>query len=357
MSSAQGQLYTPANGTEVEGSSSTFIFGWSPSQGHRFMDFSHTGPARSIKGVSFRLDGASQVAIGRTWSKVTIRMAHGDWNSIQYNRSNAYRLVDTPVTVFDKAWSFPALNGKPPLDPAAWGGVRSSLQFRFSQPWQYNGKDAIFFEFVFSGGVADGNRTWPDTSSEFEYKLDSMPESAWRGAGGGKQSYPDDKSSGCVDSAFDFPTKKVPAYLDANLSGSSDITLSIDAYYTAPNTPLLLALGLAGVPQGGDVGVGCNRFYPDLLTPLAILVLPAPSSKYVSSAKITAPRQTSWKDFWMQAIWFDSKDSSLKLSNAMRVSTSQSGIIPAATSYVAGGTNYNVWTSSEKGMPFIRYDL
>lgn len=104
--SAQQHLYTPASGTGVEGPGSTFIFGWAPNQGHRFMDFSQVGTQRTIRGMSFRLDGQSQVAIGRTWSKVTIRVAHGDWSSIRYNASSAYRLVDTPVTVFDKAWSF-----------------------------------------------------------------------------------------------------------------------------------------------------------------------------------------------------------------------------------------------------------
>lgn len=350
---AQGHLYTPATGTDVEGTAETSIFGWAANQGHRFMDFSHTGRSQTIKGVSFRLDGRSQQAIGRTWSKVTIRIAHGDWSSIQYNKSNAFRLVDTPITVFDKTWSFPALNGKPPLDPASWGGVGNSLNFRFSTPWVYNGKDAIFFEFTFSGGKAANNQPWIGTTPKgFEYYLDSMPQSAWRG-GASKQSYPDYKSAVCYDSAYGT---KVSASLDASVSGTSTVSLDMSAYYTSPTDPVLVALSVAGTPSGVDVGGACNLFYPDLHAPLAILVLTTPS-KGVSSANVRAPRQSAWTDFWLQAAWFDSKTRAFKLTNAMRVSATPGRIIPVATSYIAGSTKFSVWTAAAKGLPYMRYDI
>lgn len=231
--------------------------------------------------------------------------------------------------------------------------MRSSLKFRFSQPWQFNGKDAIFVEFTFSGGKADGNRAWGDTDPAFEYKLDSMPEAQWRG-GAAKQSYPDDKKSGCVDSYFG--TKFVPATLDAKVSGTSTVRLDVYASYTAPNAPLLLALGVAGREKGVRVTSSCNLFYPDLTSSLAILVLPTPT-KFTSSASISAPRQAAWQNFWMQAAWFDSKSNALKLSNAIRIAATASGIVPFATSYVAGGTRFNVWTSLSKGLPYVRYDL
>ena len=66
--------------------------------------------------MSFRLDYRDHNAIGRTWSNVQVFVAHGDWSSIQYNKSNAYKLIDTPVKVFDQQWSFPAVKGKPALD-------------------------------------------------------------------------------------------------------------------------------------------------------------------------------------------------------------------------------------------------
>jgi hypothetical protein len=146
------------------------------------MDFSHEGEPRAIRGVSFRLDQREHDAIGRTWSNITVRVAHADWDSIQYNKSPEFTLVDTPVKVFDQEWSFPAVKGRPPLTPASWGGLQNSLTFLFSEPWEDNGKDAIFLEFKFSGGTAHNGERWAgQTSSGFEYYLDSMPqEGEWR---------------------------------------------------------------------------------------------------------------------------------------------------------------------------------
>ena len=175
-------LTTPTAAAVREGSDSTFIFGWAANATHRFMDFSHAGKARMIRGVSFRLDQREHDASGRTWSNVTVRVGHADWDSIQYNQSPEFTLVDTPVKVFDQEWSFPAVKGTPPLTPASWGGLQNSLTFRFSEPWRYNGKDALFLEFQFSGGTAHNGTPWEgQTPDGFEYYLDSMPEDGgWR---------------------------------------------------------------------------------------------------------------------------------------------------------------------------------
>ena len=113
-----------STGTDREGPASTFIFGWAANATHRFMDNSHRGRPRKIRGLSFRLDYRDHNAIGRTWKNVTIRIAHGDFRSIKYNRSREFKLVDRPVRVFDKPWSFPTVKGFPPLKPASWGGPK-----------------------------------------------------------------------------------------------------------------------------------------------------------------------------------------------------------------------------------------
>ena len=175
---------TPPAAVSREGSASTLIFGWAANATHRFMDSTHQGKPREIRAVSFRLDQREHDAIGRTWSNVILRVAHGDWKSIQYNKSEEYTLTDDPVKVFDREWSFPAVTGRPPLTPASWGGLQNSLTFRFSKPWQYNGRDAIFLEFEFSGGTAHNGKPWVGQNPKgFEYFLDSMPEDGgWREA-------------------------------------------------------------------------------------------------------------------------------------------------------------------------------
>jgi translation initiation factor 1 (eIF-1/SUI1) len=177
-------LPTTSTAGDKEGPVSTFIFGWAANATHRFMDFSHTGKPRNVNGLSFRLDHRDHNAIGRTWENVTVRVAHGDFSSIEYNASRNYELVDEPVKVFDKSWSFPGLKGFPPLEPASWGGPQNSLSFRFDKPFEYNGKDAIYVEFKFSGGTAEDGREWKgELPYGFEYFLDSMPEvGGWRTA-------------------------------------------------------------------------------------------------------------------------------------------------------------------------------
>lgn len=171
-----------STGNDKEGPASTFIFGWAANATHRFMDASHRGKPRKIRGMSFRLDYRDHNSIGRTWKNVTVRISHGDFASIRHNRSRAFKLVDKPVKVFDREWSFPTVKGFPPLKPASWGGPKNSLRFRFDKPWEYNGKDAIFVEFKFTGGKTADGREWKgEIPFGFEYYLDSMPSAGgWR---------------------------------------------------------------------------------------------------------------------------------------------------------------------------------
>ena len=175
-------LPTTSTAGDEEGPVAAGFFGWAANATQRFMDNSHKGEPRTVHGISFRLDYQDHDTIGRTWEKVTIKIAHGDWSSVKYNASKAYTLTDKMVLAFDKKWSFPTLKGFPALKPAAWGGPQSALNFRFDQPFEYNGKDAIFVEFVFTGGKAVDGREWKgDLPFGFEYFLDSMPESGgWR---------------------------------------------------------------------------------------------------------------------------------------------------------------------------------
>ncbi len=175
-------LPTSSTPGDEEGPVATGLFGWAAKMTHRFLDNSHQGEPRLINGLSFRLDYRDHDSIGRSWENVTIRIAHGDWSSIKYNASREYKLVDKPRVVFSKPWSFPTLKGFPATKPAEWGGPQNALNFRFDEPFEYNGKDAIYVEFVFDGGKAVDDRKWEgDLPFGFEYYLDSMPQSGgWR---------------------------------------------------------------------------------------------------------------------------------------------------------------------------------
>ena len=180
-----------STGDEREGPVACGFFGWAADATHRFMDNSHQGSPRMIHGLSFRLDHRDHDTIGRTWENITIRVAHGDWSTIKYNTSREYKLLDDEQVVFSKEWSFPTLKGQPALKPAQWGGPQNCLNFRFDKPFKYNGKDAIYIEFVFSGGTTEDGREWEgDLPYGFEYFLDSMPEAGgWRQAEGPRGLY------------------------------------------------------------------------------------------------------------------------------------------------------------------------
>ncbi len=180
-----------STGDDKEGPVACGFFGWAADATHRFMDNSHQGDARQIHGLSFRLDYRDHDTIGRTWDNITVKIAHGKWSSIKYNASRDYELLDQETTVFSKEWTFPTLKGYPALKPAEWGGPQNCLNFQFDKPFMYNGKDAIYVEFTFSGGKTEDGRNWGgDLPYGFEYFLDSMQQiGGWRMAGEAKGLY------------------------------------------------------------------------------------------------------------------------------------------------------------------------
>lgn len=180
-----------STGDDKEGPVACGFFGWAADATHRFMDNSHQGDARQIHGLSFRLDYRDHDTIGRTWDNITVKIAHGKWSSIKYNASRDYELLDQETTVFSKEWTFPTLKGYPALKPAEWGGPQNCLNFQFDKPFMYNGKDAIYVEFTFSGGKTEDGRNWEgDLPYGFEYFLDSMQQiGGWRMAGEAKGLY------------------------------------------------------------------------------------------------------------------------------------------------------------------------
>ena len=171
-----------STGDDKEGPVACGFFGWAADATHRFMDNSHKGEAREIHGLSFRLDNRNHDTIGRTWDNITVKIAHGNWSSIKYNASRDFELLDEQTAVFSKEWTFPTLRGYPALKPAEWGGPQNCLNFQFDKPFVYNGKDAIYVEFTFSGGKTEDGRKWEgDLPYGFEYFLDSMQQiGGWR---------------------------------------------------------------------------------------------------------------------------------------------------------------------------------
>ncbi len=367
---AQGQMTTPPVGVDKEGSYDCIGFGWNPAMTHQIVDDSHAnGKSVAIKRISFRPDYRNQNAIGRTWSKVTVELAHADWSSLDVfprTENGDVKLMDQPVVVFDKEWSFPAMQGLPPLRPAPWGGPKNSVGFTFSKPWVYNGKDAIFLRFKFSGGKADNNQPWKANQSGFEYFLDSMPHADWRitdlyGAGYGKGKGKNGSKT-CYDSSF--VSAKAPGYLKAWLrTPGGRVKFGMQTSYTAPKGPVLIALGTKGSAKGFDLATGCTGLFVDPTGPFAGVVLAAPNNaKGIQSASWDFPWKVWMTDLWVQAGWADSKTSRLRLTESYRfsINTPQRARIMATVTDPGGGKKDGEvlfpWSFAPKYIPYIRYE-
>ena len=360
---AQTSLYTPAIGTAKEGDSASFGFGWSRDHVFRLVDASHVGKSVSIKRISFRLDGKTQNALARSWTQMTIHVAHVDWSSILVNKSNGFKLKDARTKVFDQKWSFPAFKGKPLLSPASWGGVQSSLSFSFSKPWVYNGKDAIFIEFTFKGGTSPSTIKWEPQwvpPKEFMYMLDTQSQEAWSGVTKPITYFPPIKSKTgkpCYDS--DFP--KSPVRLDLRVDAQATLGIHVLTQYTSKSSPVLHLIGVRGNPKGLAIGAGCHYLYMDPTVPMAILAQPAPNNGFgLATSSLQTPRQTWMSEIWVQGAWLESKTKTLMLTQAARFTfKTQSKGTPAAASLqdpkAKGG--FLVFTDAPKYLPFIRYDL
>lgn len=360
---AQNYVTTPPTGTDRDGSDACFIFGWSSKMQIRFLDDTHAnGSPMSIQRIAFRTDYRDHNAIGRTWDSLTLDVAQADYNSA--SRKTGYvKLLGTPTRVFDRKWSFPTLSGKPALNPASWGGPQGSLGFTFSQPWMYGGKDALFTDYQFSGGVAANSAKWDENfTNGFEYYLDTIDQKAWSAISMvGKTEMVPAKPSNCYDSGFSNPASAKAGMTGYAKSRPFQVRLAINSRYTSKTSPVIYALGVAGSVPGFDIGAGCNRLHLDPALPFLTFPQPAPNnSTAVASLGLNSDWYSWMSEFWVQVAWEDSKTSQLKLSPATRISDFSPASLPRMlTSYTSpaksGPPVLSQWFAGPKALPITRY--
>ena len=94
------------------------------------------------------------------------------------------------------------------------------------------------------------------------------------------------------------------------------------SYYTAPDAPVIQALGTGGNQNGVNIGAGCNNLYVDFSKPVALMSLRAlPPFGYSGLMSWTPNWRNEFAnmDVWLQAAWADSKTKSFKLTTATHV--------------------------------------
>ena len=330
-------MTTPPGGLKGEGAQYAYLMGlWADMHIQQADDMHSGGKAVAISEVAFRLDNRSHTsttASGRSWTNITVDVSEPTtYNSMSTTFVSNHG--SSVTRVFDSKWTWPAQNGFPLLKPDVWGGVSGQLRFPFTKPWVYTAKGSILADYTFRGGTLANNATWSSLQSAYMF-LDS--ESINTTATISSITRVPATPPLCNDSAITFSTGAYTyGYGYAYGNNSTTITLrgrlvfQHYSYYTAPDAPVIQAVSAGGVPNGVNIGAGCNSLYVNFNQP-----------HFLMSFKTIAPYgysgvmgyQPKWRnefaslDLWLQAGWNDSNTKEFKLTAATNV-TLPSGLPP-----------------------------
>jgi hypothetical protein len=335
--SAQGTMTTPAGGLKGEGAQYAYLMGiWSNMHIQQNDDNHSNGKAKAITEIAFRLDNrahSSTTAAGRSWTKITLDISESsNYNSMSTTFASNHG--SSVTRAFDSKWTWPAQTGFPLLKPDVWGGVSGQLRFPFTKPWVYTAKGSILMDYTFRGGTLANNATWSSLQSAYFF-LDS--ESINTTASISSITRVPATPPLCNDSAITFTTGAYTyGYGYAYGKNSPTITLrgrmvfQHYSYYTAPDAPVIQALGTGGIPNGVHIGARCNNLYVDINKPTIFMAFKTIAPYGYSGVMGYSPlwrNEFSSLDLWLQAAWTDSSTKEFKLTSATNV-TLPSGLPP-----------------------------
>ena len=357
---AQSYKYTPQGIASTEGAHYAYIVGsWSNMRTQQ-ADNMHVGQSFQISQIAFRLDNrshTSRTAMGRTWSSIKLVMSEMS-NYATMSRTFATNTGSNATAVFDKKWSWPTQVGPPLLKPDVWSGVKGQLRFPFTKPWVYSGKNAMLADYTFNKGTLANGATWTSTRAAFFY-LDSelITTSASKGTVERIPRIP----PRCNDSGISF-TAGAYTYGYSIAYGKSSpvitqrgkLVFAHYSYYTAPNAPVVQALGFGGNRNGVNIGANCNPLYVDFAKPAVLMTFQTlPPYGYSGIMGWTVPWQASLasKDIWLQAAWLDTNSKKLSLTSATLV-TFPSRLPPDKLPDIKGVYQYRDSTSATGVGPY-----
>ena len=94
------------------------------------------------------------------------------------------------------------------------------------------------------------------------------------------------------------------------------------SYYTAPDAPVIQALGTGGIPNGVNIGAGCNSLYVDFTKPVVLMSFKTLALYGYSGIMGYAPKwrnEFASMDLWLQAGWTDTNTKNFMLTSATNV--------------------------------------
>jgi hypothetical protein len=174
----------------------------------------------------------------------------------------------------------------------------------------YGGKNDLLLDFTFEGGTLANAASWG--TSAFFYYLDSANLGTKTGM---RLRFLG--SANCKDSSQTSAALcRIGAEVAAAGSGNT-ITFSLGSQWTAPNQPVIKAVGVVGSTVGTDIGA-CNRLYT---TPVFFdfqTALPGFGFSFTFFPPIPWQNSFAGVTLWSQAGYDDSKTKAFRLTQATR---------------------------------------
>lgn len=323
---AQSTITSPPGYVSTAGNNTSYYLGRYADGRYQMADGELRGRVLSMSQIDFRLDSRSHTtatAAGRSWSRVTLDMSDTDVAemSLSWDENN----LSTPTRVFDSSMNWPAVTGQPSSTP--WGHVA----FAFARTWVYTGQKDMLADYQFRGGTLENSALWTGSSNSYYY-LDGMTsEDVTTGSG----TYMPTSANTCNDSAMTVSTgayaigiaNAFHAYY-STYTYRDKLRLYWYSYYTAPDKPVVHALGLgSGNAAGFDMGARCQRLHLDATKPFVLTThkTDTSGSGYSGVTEIIIPWLNTWQGltFHVQGAWADSSSGLFSLTRA------RSFVVPA----------------------------
>jgi hypothetical protein len=330
---AQTGVSAPVYIDKQEGTGHSVWLGRHPDMRHQIIEGEFRNRSFTIRELAVRLDTRELNEQGRSWTQVSISMGVTDINKV----TNVFttNVIGGLTTVFQAKVDWPTVTGFPkPYKPTLWGDLSGKLRYPFKKPWQHTGKLDYLTEFVFQGGTMANNAPWTQFQYH-EYHLDGDAMTTMNHQAITAQVPP---TSSCVDPG-NLPTSpgqgarltftgQVFASTYPNATWANRLVVSFGSLYTAPNAPVIHAIGVAGNSTGISVPADCNKLYVDLRQPWSAYFLKTTVKRGVAISPSTIVTMhwipsLSGLEFWGQSAWTNSKTGNFALSQAGRL------IVPA----------------------------
>ncbi len=302
---------SPKGYVTTEGEPYSAFFGAYAVQRYQVGDGHHRGSKLSVTQVSLRHDcwdyDQDHGGLGRTWSRVTLDMADTDVSKFQ--STFALNALTTPTRVFSGQIKWPTFVGLPKNCPAPIGDG-TNLKFPFRSAFAYSGTNDLLHDFTFQGGTLANGMSW-GTSAIFYY-LDSANQGTKTGM---RLRFLGSRN--CKDSSqTSAALSRIGAEVQSSGTGNS-VTFSLASQWTAPNKPVIKAVGLIGSLKGTDIGA-CNNIYTNPIFFDFKTALPGFGFSFTFFPAITWQTSFSGITLWSQAAWLDSSTKAFRLTRASR---------------------------------------